>query len=152
MNYRVELFQDIDENFDYFNQMFEMFKEHMSYLHKISDDDFSYWCDNIVKAKNLGLICLFDDDLLRAFIEYTIKDDHVNLCEIQIDKACQGDKKTFRILFGQFLSIIKSMEISQIICQINPQNDKSKEVFNHLGFESIGNNRYMTTIDKFNGK
>ncbi len=148
MIYSIELFQDINEKFIYFDQMFKMLKENMSYITEVSNDDKNIWIENIITPKDLFLICISVDNKLIGFLEYSIDDNYIYLCEIQIDKTNQGDGKTFKMLINRFLEEVKQLKINKIVCRINPKNDKSKKVFKHLGFESIGNNRYTTTYDR----
>lgn len=125
--------------------MFLILKSNYKKIYDISDKDYLIWKDNILSSKDINTYILKENDDIIGYIQYVINEDSICISEIQILHDYQGNGKTFRKLMKDFILLANITVDSKIYCFINPNNDKSKEVFTGIGFVNTERNKYSIT-------
>lgn len=103
-------------------------------------DDKIIWTSNIKKPICNFILC-YEDDIC-AYLEYIKKENNYHICEIQIDNIHKGDGITFKKIMSEFYKIIENDQNYAITGMINDKNQKSIDVFTHIGMRNISNKLY----------
>ena len=125
-------------------EMFEIIFTNMNGISPINDSKdkiYSTWKTNILKNNELKT-CILKDNKVYAYIQYIVKNNTCCICEIEINKNYQKDKKTFRKLIELLIINANITNETLIYGNINPNNEHSIDVFTNLGFINTQKNKY----------
>lgn len=131
-------------------QMFSIISDNMEIILKTDEKSlYKTWYDNCIDNTKMKTIVLLDKDEVTGYIQYLNENSGVFLSEIQIRNQNQGDGKTFRELMRLFFNKANIIDSTIIQCKINPQNNKSINVFKHIGFIKKEKNNYEIRGNQF---
>jgi len=82
-------------------------------------------------------IFAFSGETLAGYTLYRIHDDTLHMDEIQIDKAYQGDGRTFFMLMGNVLRDANESHVRTLHSYVNRQNAKSQAIVQAMGLRAV---------------
>ena len=138
----------IFEYYDYDNKIpmdkiDEMLKIIIKFYNKFNkrnnstEEVYSPWINIVRNTKDYHVLLCYLDKELVGFINYMYQENGLMLSEIQIKDQFQGKNDILRKMIGEVLNISDKNKYSEILCTINPKNEKSKLIFTHIGFKNI---------------
>lgn len=138
------------------NNLFKTYPEFLDNKDKYDNKDNYNNLFNSIKTSELyNVICLEESDLLIGYLSYSVINDELWISEIQIRKEYQG-KGVLRKLIRKFVSMPELKNYDYIKIHINKRNIHSQKVFEHIGFEKIGESTiykiYTDNLIKWNQK
>lgn len=84
--------------------------------------------------------CIVDDNVAGMVVVDTFPRDHVHIDRIAVDKSFRN------IGVGQKLVQTLTEKYNKLQCEIHVDNTASKALFESVGFEPVGSNRYDNLI------
>ena len=108
-------------------------------------EGFDKWKSMLLNDPNYNIILYIIDNRVVGFICYLYMDKDVCLSEVQIIKEYQGKYGILRQMLKSLLSEINK-DSNRIIETIDNTNEKSKNVFTHIGFINTNDNWYEISI------
>lgn len=99
----------------------------------------------IRSTKNYKVISYTVSGEVIGFLNYCIINNNLWISEVQV-KNNYKNKGILKKLIRKFVSIEEVKKYDHIIIHINNNNELSKKVFTHIGFESIGKTLYRINL------
>lgn len=110
----------------------------------VTEDDINLWNDSI-KNSDYYFILLYENQEVVGYLEYAFTDKNAYIAELELSDQCKGDNYSFKTLIEEFYYSIDNKY--NIRCKIHKNNQKSQEVFTHIGMKKTGEKLYEMSYD-----
>ena len=136
-----EIYKIIIDNYYELNKDKYKTKEEMN-----KKEFYETWVNTILNTKDYYILIYYIKKDIVGFIAYTYINDCLCLCEVQIKKEYQN-QNYLKTMLKEVIDKSDKKRYIFISGTINPKNDKSKQVFTHIGFKNTSNNTYKISYD-----
>jgi GNAT superfamily N-acetyltransferase len=104
---------------------------------------------SITNEPSYKIIAYENDNILDAYLAYSLVGKNLWISEIQIEPSYQK-RGVLKLLLKAFLSKIDNKKYQEVIISINSKNYKSQGVFQHIGFKMYKPNHYKIKLIDLN--
>ncbi len=132
------------------NNYFDRNKELISKRKEIDTKEaYNNWVNTILNTKDYNILLYYIDNSLAGFIAFMYTDKELCLSEVQLEKQYKN-KGYLKNMLREVIKVSNKERYNMIYGTINKNNLLSKQVFTHIGFKNVYNNRYEISIDELN--
>ena len=115
---------------------------------KLTNEGFNNWVNMIRNTPNYNILLYLDSNNVVGFVCFMYKDNKLILSEVQIMEEYQGKYDILRQLLKKVLELSDKTKYNIISGTINKNNNKSINVFTHIGLINTNDNWYEISYDK----
>lgn len=101
----------------------------------IKDEKYYNYKKLLLNTNNYYILIYIIDKKIVSFICYMYIEEGLMLSEVQIKKEYQGKLGILKIMLKYVYEICDKHKAKYVLGTINDKNEKSKQVFTHIGFK-----------------
>ena len=113
----------------------------------IKDEKYNNWVNVILNTPNYYIVTYTINNEIASFICYIYIDEGLMLSEVQIKKEYQGKFGILKKMLKYICEICDKDKSKYVLGTINDKNEKSKQVFTHIGFKKEKGILYKIPIE-----
>ena len=101
-----------------------------------SKEMYDKWVNMISNTKDYNILLCYKDNIIVGFIAFMYLDIGLMLSEIQIKKEYQSKYNILKNMLKELLNVSDKNKYEYLYGTISSHNEKSRNVFTHIGFKN----------------